>query len=441
MKSKPLIYVLAISISVVVLLIFIANGNNDRLLAPPTTPYQKPTTDYWSEDRDSPSEAVQAVGSQINHLREEQAALKEDVNQTVTQLHRELQTLHSAIKQLHHQQDTLVKQSRIPPPNAFENTNEPQPKHLPSGAEPIAPDYPMRPDTPRPAIQSHPTWRWIEDHSMLTPDVNYPSSSLVNELSEYLDNDALQTITTKDQNTDTPSLIIPPATIIKGVTLTATIGRLPVRGQLNEPWPVKVISTMEGYAANGYAVDTAQMIWDGKAFGDANFECVRVILTRATAVLPGAVISFVEAADSEKGLGYLSNAWGQPCLKGKLVSNAAKQMTAEAILGIAQGIGEGYADTQRTRTVSPEGNTVESITGEEARVLIGQGFAKSVGNVRNYLASRYDIWDAIYVPPEQEVVINVDQPLEFIYDKKQKLYDLSVFALKIGDDDSSTRLD
>ena len=116
-------------------------------------------------------------------------------------------------------------------------------------------------------------------------------------------------------------------------------------------------------------------------------------------------------------------------------------MTAEAILGIAQGIGEGYADTQRTRTVSPEGNTVESITGEEARVLIGQGFAKSVGNVRNYLASRYDIWDAIYMPPEQEVVINVDQPLEFIYDKKQKLYDLSVFAFKIGDDDSSTRLD
>jgi len=197
---------------------------------------------------------------------------------------------------------------------------------------------------------------------------------------------------------------------------------------------------MEGYAPNGYAVDAARMIWDGRAFGDANFECVRVVLTRVTAVLPGKVVSFMEASDSEKGLGYLSDAYGHPCLKGKLVSNAAKQMTAEAILGIAQGIGEGYADTQRTRTVSPEGNTIESVTGEEVRVLIGEGFAKSVGNVRNYLASRYDVWDAIYVPPEREVVINVDQPLEFIYDSNKKLYDVSTFAFKVGDD-TGTRLD
>ena len=440
MKTNPLVYVLAVGIGVVVLLMFSVNTDNDSLLPTPNTaPAQRPASGHLFEDRDNPAEAVKAVGSQINQLREEQSAFKKHINQTVEQLQRELQMLHSTIRKLANRQNTPVNQSDARQPENTQPTTDQKSNYSASGAEPIAPLYEAVPD-PVPVIRTPPAWLWIEDQSVLTPDSDARLRHLADEWSNNLGIDAIRTIATIDDDTAARPLTIPPATVIKGVTLTATIGRLPVRGQLNEPWPVKVLSTIEGYAPNGYAVDAAQMIWDGKAFGDANFECVRVVLTRVTSVLPGAVISFVEATDNDKGLGYLSDAQGQPCLKGKLVSNAAKQMTAEAILGIAQGVGEGYADTQRTRTVSSEGNTVESVTGEEVRVLIGQGFAKSVNNVRNYLASRYDVWDAIYVPPEQAVVINVDQPLEFVYDEKRKLYDASSFAFKIGGD-TSTRLD
>ena len=182
------------------------------------------------------------------------------------------------------------------------------------GVEPIAPYYEEAPDYGPTNIHTKPAWLWIEDQSVLTPDGNSQLQQPLDEVSEYLDIEAISAIAAPAS--EAVAHTIPPATVIQGVTLTAAIGRLPVRGQLNEPWPVKVISTIEGYAPNGYAVDTAQMIWDGKAFGDANFECVRVILTRVTSVLPGKVVSFVEASDKEKGLGYLSDAYGILVLKG-----------------------------------------------------------------------------------------------------------------------------
>ena len=444
MKTNPLIYILVVGIGIVVLLMILVNDKDDSLLDSQNASLNEASpASYLAEDRDNPSEAVKAVGSQINELREEQSAFETKINQTVDKIHRELQTLHSAIKKLANQRNATVNQMNARQTDSWqtdlrEGASEQKSNASAPGVEPIAPYYEEAPDYGPTNIHTKPAWLWIEDQSVLTPDGNSQPQQPLDGVSEYLDIEAISAIAAPAN--EAVAHTIPPATVIQGVTLTAAIGRLPVRGQLNEPWPVKVISTIEGYAPNGYAVDTAQMIWDGKAFGDANFECVRVILTRVTSVLPGKVVSFVEASDNEKGLGYLSDAYGHPCLKGKLISNAAKQMTAEAILGIAQGIGEGYADTQRTRTVSPEGNTIESVTGEEVRVLIGQGFSKSVNNVRNYLASRYDVWDAIYVPPEQEVVINVDQPLEFVYDQNKKLYDVSVFAFKIGNN-ASTRLD
>ena len=443
MKANPLVYVLIAVIGVVALLMLLANDKDDDFSDLQTTssePSQPPG--YLAEDRDSPSEAVKAVGSQINELREEQAAFKEQINQTVNQIHSELQTLYGEIRKLANRQNSTVRQINAPQTTIPERIDNQQPNVSKPGDEPIAP-YPEKVPNTLPShspssVPTQPAWLWIEDQSVITPDTD-GSEHLADSVSEYLDIEAISAIAASDDETAV-SNTIPPATVIQGVTLTAAIGRLPVRGQLNEPWPIKVISTMEGYAPNGYAVDAAQMIWDGRAFGDANFECVRVILTRVTAVLPGKVVSFVEASDSEKGLGYLSDAYGHPCLKGKLISNAAKRITVEAILGLAQGIGEGYADAQRTRTISPGGNTIESVTGEEVRVLIGQGFARSADNVRSYLASRYDVWDAIYVPPEQEVVINVDQPLEFIYDSNKKLYDVSIFAFKVGSN-SGSRLD
>ncbi len=438
MKTNPLVYILIAVIGIVALLMSLANVQDDDFSDSQTTssePSQSPG--YPAEDSDSPSEAVKAVGSQINALRKDQSAFKEQINQTVSRIHNELQTLHGEIRKLANRQNSTARQINVQQTNIPERVGNRQPDISKPGDEPIAPYHEKVPDYSPSGVSTQPAWLWIEDQSVITPDDD-GSEHLAGGVSEYLDIDAISAIAASDD--EVVAHTIPPATVIQGVTLTAAIGRLPVRGQLNEPWPIKVISTMEGYAPNGYAVDAARMIWDGRAFGDANFECVRVVLTRVTAVLPGKVVSFVEASDSEKGLGYLSDAYGHPCLKGKLVSNAAKQMTAEAILGIAQGIGEGYADTQRTRTVSPEGNTIERVTGEEVRVLIGQGFARSVGNVRNYLASRYDVWDAIYVPPEREVVINVDQPLEFIYDSNKKLYDVSAFAFKVGDD-TGTRLD
>jgi len=441
MKNNPLVYVLVIGMVVVSLLVFLVRSPRDPLLPAPDSSAAAPAAPQLAADSDSPSEAVKAVGSQINELRDEQNTFKAEVNQSVENIQQELRAVQKALN-TRSQRENIKNSETLKQDTETSIPSTPPPTALP-GDEPVAPFRQYVEDILQNAQPSS-DWLWIEDQSIATnisknisvPEADTPSGfltseSLFGDLSAQLSGN---TIAATDNNEKAASLIIPPASMIEGITLTAAIGRLPVRGQLNEPWPVKVVSAMKGYAANGYALDASQMIWDGRAFGDANFECVRVVLSRVTSVLPGRVISFVEAADDERGLAYLSDASGNPCLRGKLITNAAKRLTVEAVLGVAQGVGEAYADTQRTRTVTPDGNTLERVTGEEVPVLLGEGFAQSVSNVRNYLAARHDVWDAIYVAPEQPVVINVDQALEFIYDRQQKLYDVANFTLEINDE-------
>ena len=111
MKTNPLVYILVVGIGIVVLLMILVNDKDDSLLDSQNASLNESSpASYLAEDRDNPSEAVKAVGSQINELREEQSAFETKINQTVDKIHRELQTLHSAIKKLANQRNATVNQ-------------------------------------------------------------------------------------------------------------------------------------------------------------------------------------------------------------------------------------------------------------------------------------------------------------------------------------------
>ena len=414
MKAKPLIYILAILLIVVLLISLVANQAPLKDIPPQQAEVALERDAY----RDNPSEEVKAVGSRINQIRQEQQSYQSQIDNNLSQIHRELQSLQHKFQGIQATSQRDKKQQK-------HKLLEPEASALAAGREAIAPINEGYQDL----ATLQPSWLWIEDQSQAV------AANLGTDL-ELTKREALTSAVLKEATEDTSQRAarptIPPATIIEGITLTAVIGRLPVKGKVNEPWPVKIMSTAKGYAPNGYALNTAQMVWEGQAFGDANFECARIVLTRVSSVLAENRIHYIEAKDANKGLAYITDLQGNPCLSGKLISNAAKRLTTEAVFGFAQGASKAYADSEYTRSVSAEGNVVESLTGDRVRALIGQAFAQSADNVRNYLASRYDVWDAIYVAPNKKVVINVDQPLDFSPDKNEKLFDISQFTFDIG---------
>ena len=65
------------------------------------------------------------------------------------------------------------------------------------------------------------------------------------------------------------------ATLIGSTAMTALVGRVPVRGQVRDPMPFKVITGADNLAANGLSVPGVQgMVWSGTAIGDWTLSCV-----------------------------------------------------------------------------------------------------------------------------------------------------------------------
>ena len=424
MKGNPLIYVMSGTIVFGVIFVVLFNLEPDVNIStslPPTASQTPPLT----VDEDTESEAVVAVGSRIKELETRQVQTEDSINKRLDDLTELLQTLQNSIET-----------QAISPPVADVPSPTPSDGEGQLNLETLIPALPTGEiDDPETEFKQK-QWIWIEDQSGLSNNIDetgFDETILVEQGDVILSS---VTPTAQIDEKSIPRHVIPPTTVIEGVTLTAAIGRIPIRGKVDDVWPVKIISTPKGYAPNGYEINAGAMIWEGTAFGDANLSCVSITLLRVASVLPGRIMSFVESQD-ESGFGYITDEYGNPCLGGELISNIGQQLTINALLGTIQGLGSAYADAERTRTTSAEGNTVESVTGDELRVLLGEAIAGAAEGASDYLANRSDTWDAIYVPPEQKVIINIKQPLDFQYDKNQKLFDFARFTMQTDHNQSA----
>ncbi len=91
----------------------------------------------------------------------------------------------------------------------------------------------------------------------------------------------------------TPLATIPArSTLFDATAMTALIGRVPVSGQVVDPFPVKVIVGDDNLAANGHHIPGLRgIIFDGTARGDWTMGCVSVSLMGATYVFEDGTIS------------------------------------------------------------------------------------------------------------------------------------------------------
>lgn len=207
-------------------------------------------------------------------------------------------------------------------------------------------------------------------------------------------------------------------TSVKDQLMTALVGRIPVKGIVTDPYPFKIVISDDNLAANGLRVPhLLQMIVSGYCEGDLNLASVRGWITSLTFVFDDGTISTTTSNDNDIGnftkansLGYLSDEYGNPFIRGKLITNAPTYLGGNVALGMATGAANAVAQAQTTTNSSPIGGTsTTSVTGSQGKFVAGQALSNGMNEAAQWWHDReQQSFDAIYVPTADEK----SQPIE-----------------------------
>jgi integrating conjugative element protein (TIGR03752 family) len=235
--------------------------------------------------------------------------------------------------------------------------------------------------------------------------------------------------TASEKSGSRPVYTIPAnATLIGSTALTALIGRVPIDGTVNDPYPFKVLIGPENLTANGIVLpEVTGAVVSGTASGDWTLSCVRGHIRSVTFVFNDGTIrtlnSSATAGDAldgfHGGLGWISDPYGIPCVSGVRRSNAEQYLGSEMLITAA---GAGAASLIKSNNAnfsyigSTNGNSLGTvgISGNEAMGRILAGGVEAMSQWVNKLYGQ--AFAAIYVPPGAPVAVHLEQPLEIDFD-------------------------
>ncbi|RMM91941.1 hypothetical protein ALQ70_05042, partial [Pseudomonas savastanoi pv. glycinea] len=166
------------------------------------------------------------------------------------------------------------------------------------------------------------------------------------------------------------------STLMGSVAMSALIGRVPVDGTVNDPYPFKVLIGPDNLTANGIDLpDVAGAVASGTASGDWTLSCVRGQIKSLTFVFTDGTVRTLPAPAQggnqqnnnqnnqnnsgdqqpiQGGLGWISDPYGIPCIAGERRSNAQQYIGSQALITAA---GAGAASLIKT-----EGSTSSYIS-------------------------------------------------------------------------------
>ena len=221
-----------------------------------------------------------------------------------------------------------------------------------------------------------------------------------------------------------PHYTIPPTTTLLNATaLTALVGRIPVRGKIQDPWRFKIIVGPDNLAANGHRIpQLAGMIWVGTARGDLALSCVSGNLDTATFIFTDGSIQTSrnqsDTVNSKGGLGWISDEHGNPCIAGDLKSNALQYLTQSTLIDTTQATADAIANAQTESRYDPRtGESSTAVVGNIDKYVAGFAIEESLTEVSQWLKDRQlSSFDAIYVPAGMKVAIHVEEPIYIDYE-------------------------
>lgn len=235
------------------------------------------------------------------------------------------------------------------------------------------------------------------------------------------------------------------ATLMGSVAMTALIGRVPVDGTVNDPYPFKVVIGPDNLTANGIDLpDVAGAVVSGTASGDWTLSCVRGHIRSITFVFQDGTIRTLpeESGTSSRnsnnsnnsnarsdgtiqsGLGWISDPYGIPCVTGARRSNAQQYLGTQALITAAGAGAASLIDSNSGRVsyIGADGSLgTVGITGNEA---MGRILAGGVQEMSQWVNKLYgQAFAAVYVEPGAKVAVHIEQPLTIDYDAKGRRVD------------------
>lgn len=237
------------------------------------------------------------------------------------------------------------------------------------------------------------------------------------------------------------------ATLVGSTAMTALIGRVPMDGQVEDPFPFKVLVGRDNLAANGLEVPGVfGMVFSGTAFGDWTLGCVRGHVDSVTFVfddgttrtvsadgqggagsggsVPVATAGGTAGGSIRRGLGWISDRRGIPCVTGRRISNAADYLGGRMFARGLEVAGRAFARTQQTINTTPLGGYTSAVTGDAAQYALGETVAGGADELAKFIAERQARqFDVVYVDTGAEVAVHVDREIAIDYEPNGRKLD------------------
>jgi hypothetical protein len=236
-----------------------------------------------------------------------------------------------------------------------------------------------------------------------------------------------------DESTIIPYYTIPAnSTSVHDKLMTALVGRIPIKGIVTDPYPFKIVISDNNLAANGLRIPhLLRMIVSGYCEGDLNLVSVRGWITSLTFVFDDGTISSTTSNDNDIGnftksnsLGYLSDQYGNPFIRGKLITNAPTFLAGNVAMSAGVGAANAYAESQTTNS-SSDGTITSAVTGSQNKFILGQSTSSAANEVQQWWHDRTEqSFDAIYVAPTDEkknyveIAVNFAKEIHIDYDPR-----------------------
>lgn len=208
------------------------------------------------------------------------------------------------------------------------------------------------------------------------------------------------------------------------VSMTALMGRIPLNGQVTDPYPFSMILGRKNLMASGFTLPDVQgAIVTGTVTGDWSLSCVRGVVESIDFIrADGSILSYpeeLETVDSgfdgssikTADLGFLADPNGNPCLTGERISNAPEYLTTKGLLDAASAAANAVAISQQT--ISVDGSTSTSaLTGNAAKNAAAESAAAFTSTVSEFIEARMgSSFDVVYTPPGTKASIHLRKPV------------------------------
>ena len=232
------------------------------------------------------------------------------------------------------------------------------------------------------------------------------------------------------------------ATLVGSTGMTALIGRIPTQGQVQDPFPFKVIVGADNLAANGIEIPGVDgMVFSGTATGDWALSCVRGTVHSVTYVFSDGTVRTLSSDDNSlqqlnrsqggnatttlnnRPLGWISDRHGIPCVSGTRISNAIDYLAGRMLARAVEAGGKAFSQGEVTNQTSGAlGVTTSIITGDAAKFAGLNAVSGSANELSAYLRERAaQSFDVVYVDTGVELAIHIDIELPIDHDPNGRL--------------------